>query len=32
MNPITAKKQEAEEKNKADKDSGIVDAQATEVV
>ena len=32
MNPITAKKQEAEEKAKADKDSGIVDAQATEVV
>ena len=32
MNPITAKKQEAEEKAKVDKDSGIVDAQATEVV
>jgi hypothetical protein len=32
MGPITAKKQEAEEKAKSDKDNGIVDAEATEVV
>ena len=32
MGPITAKKQQAEEKAKSDKDNGIVDAEATEVV
>ena len=32
MGPITAKKQQAEEKANSDKDNGIVDAEATEVV